>query len=875
MSDNKRKIMTENIPLLDDLIHYLKRLSVESVIKISNEADKYETLAMSTIAHRYLCAIDDSADFRLYTYRKEELLAVGLPANIVEKAYSDLSFVPDIYRPVLLKNKKKEIIDFYEEHNLYYKTLNGQPEKLEDEIYLESSMIPDMIHIESFDIPLHLYSDVECDLLYHYGIIDQLKDMYGYKYLDYLGSKRISIYTARKAANFSLLYHPTDIPLEILNRFKDKLLLNRNYIETVVHTEAYKFNSDHYENFLCVLLLILTITDVLAEMPDMINKNEIFDLKMVRLIFDNYGIDFFDDIPFHYQLAMIKNLHKLIKFKSTTLNIIDICSIFGFDNIKVFKYYILKERRVDEYGRYITEYDDEWTIDNEQTYELKFIKVPLEENISKYINNKAHHIPYDTITRADKLWDGGADHDYIKQQLLRREFNYYYSKYMSIDVLNSITELSFQLSYFYNILFDDHNVEDRLLINIPILNTNKQFKLLDVLCFLYALGYKYRGKKDKIISDNTQIMQIMGFNFEQDMNLLAENIANKGYDIKDLGIEDWTNPQEILTIPQLLQVYTNNKKVYQHLVYCMDHAENKREYDVYKMVFDALMVTTNTNKIFKLPDGSTAPTYTEFLKHRSPHLYKIIEEINEIENMSEKKVKISNYINDIVFYLSEQINSKELNNIFSIFPTVSRDAIQGYVKTVINFFKSYKIDIDMINSILKFDDKLHSKIRILDDLIIQKILRIKDNVDMMDKFGKIISIFDIKDNFEMDDSVIILTMLLKKLLLDENIEIFEKISDFKTIVTFEDKAQFDEQYFMNTIMDLYSMVDINDFVKYIATFVHVDSIDIDDKVAIVKIDIKKMTILEEDMIKELVKYRSNFIFSSDIDIHDDMTISYI
>ena len=56
-------------------------------------------------------------------------------------------------------------------------------------------------------------------------------------------------------------------------------------------------------------------------------------------IFESNGVKYFKDIPLRYQIALVKNLNKLIKFKSTDKCIVDIISLFGFRNINAFKYY--------------------------------------------------------------------------------------------------------------------------------------------------------------------------------------------------------------------------------------------------------------------------------------------------------------------------------------------------------------------------------------------------------------------------------------------------------------------------------------------------------------------------------------------------------
>ena len=57
---------------------------------------------------------------------------------------------------------------------------------------------------------------------------------------------------------------------------------------------------------------------------------------------------------------MLKNLNLLLKYKSSTKNMIDICKLFGFSDVRVFNYYLFKERIKDSNtGEYIFDENNE------------------------------------------------------------------------------------------------------------------------------------------------------------------------------------------------------------------------------------------------------------------------------------------------------------------------------------------------------------------------------------------------------------------------------------------------------------------------------------------------------------------------------------
>ena len=86
-----------------------------------------------------------------------------------------------------------------------------------------------------------------------------------------------------------------------------------------------------------------------------------------------------------------------------------------------------------------------------------------------------------------------------------------------------MTALAFQVSYFYNMLFDNLYSEDHLTLEIPYIKVGHKFKFMDVICYLFALMYYYNGIKDNIMYSPTQILYIKGYNFDSDLNKIMDD----------------------------------------------------------------------------------------------------------------------------------------------------------------------------------------------------------------------------------------------------------------------------------------------------------------------------------------------------------------
>lgn len=525
----------------------------------------------------------------------------------------------------------------YKETNNYYRTYIGLPPMTKDGfVYKDTltstydalsgtyinfgdkfiNMIPSGIYPE-----LHWRSSELCEfdaydvsILLEYGVIDayleecDTSDPMRYRYLSYLGDRKLDIYICRKADAFDLISVPVVDNTAVRKKFIDKYAINRSYIMHNIYSDAYKFQSDYYNKFIIVFALTNTVMDVLTEIPRFIINKEIFDSRSIKCLFESNGIPYYSEIPVKYQRAMLQNMNTLIKYKSSTKNMIDICSLFGFDDIRVFRYYLLKERvkdsntgayvfskdydmtydlnelyvidpngehndlsgvhysklleyrnyREDKYAHTILVRDDQNQIyekkvindgidcyikdpnndvfiplrqtdyftkikENIPAVELKFVKVPADGVLTDYKNDADYIVPYKDIVKDDDTWTGGLSDSYVENKIKDYNFNASLTKYISVETVTEMTELTFQVSFFYNMLFDNLYSEEWLTVEIPYIKANYKFKFMDIVCYLFALMYLYNELEDTIMYSPTQILYIKGYNFDESLNAVLQD----------------------------------------------------------------------------------------------------------------------------------------------------------------------------------------------------------------------------------------------------------------------------------------------------------------------------------------------------------------
>ena len=665
-------------------------------------------------------------------------------------------------------------------------------------------------------------TQAEVTILDKYGVLDKMinEDPVNREYMRHLGKKSIDYYTARRANRFDALYIPTINSESIQKMYKDRLDANKFYVLRTIYSEAYKYDSDYYDNFIAILIVIITMVDIISRVQEFIARKEIFDIRSVQYIFKSYGVPFFENIPLKYQIAMVKNLHTLLKYKSTSKCMVDICSLFGFSNIKIFKYYILRDRKIDlSTGEYLERFNEDGTEDIDSEYELKFLKLPLEDDVDEYVGKGTNYIDYDEITEMDPKWDGGLDHDQVKSDILKNEFNINRTKYISIDTINEIAKMSAQQSYFFNFLYDNVEMEDMVKVRIPYIDPSAEFKLADIFTLLTSLSYQYNGIKDTIMDTQSKVLYVNGFNFKADLATLAEEIGPKIVNgiLIDAGSTIHAREQlsnfEVPTSPipsfnEMMNIFINNMKVRDELIKGMQEADNLKVYKVYEKLYNALMTVELTMDHFKNPetgdfyrDADGDATYSEYLKHEDPSLYSILLDIENFDDEASKNQYIGNLIDSVVYALEEYIDSDEFSALFSNLPIMSSEAVKQYIATVINFYKSYKVDFLGLNTLYILDDKNEGYIRLIDDLLFNRYYDKNEFLSVVDRIADSMVDMTKEEKMELKEKIYRSTNWIESLDLDEIIKLDDKISRNLVTLSLYSVIQFNEDYIIKEITE--------------------------------------------------------------------------
>lgn len=427
--------------------------------------------------------------------------------------------------------------------------------------------------------------------------------------------------------------------------------------------------------------------------------------------------------------------------------------------------------------------------DNQKNYDLMFVKVPLTEDIDTYIKSSTNYIDYDTLTYGDPLWDGEYPHQDIKNQILDLDFSYTRTKFISIDNIERMANIMLDMPYFFGILFDDVRLEERLTLKLPSVKANKNFKLNDTFVFLNTMTFEYNGLDDNILKTVTQMLYVKGFNFRADITALQSWIVNKmAYPIEDTRLREFIVPRtSLLNYNQLLNLFNTDMEIYEFVTHSMYMADNKHIYDIFKKIYDCCMRREYSKEFYQIADGTgvIADTYSDYLKYRDRDLYNLIMEVRAITDESTKKARILEIMDNVIRSIDDYIDTDEYRFIFAKYPGSNTDAIKRYVELMINFFKSYKVELTGINTIYTFDDKFENMIRPIDEIsnysqyIKDEYIIIKDSIINR-------GYMTLKDYAKIKEKIYIDTYWMLNRAYDDRVEIRDKIVDLLIHLTLKD-----------------------------------------------------------------------------------------
>ena len=835
-------------PMANIYKDYIKILN-SMTIKYSYLAEKNETFETKKAADGYIEAMEGNDHF--FTYHdytvneldKAEIYDYRIRDDVLK---GKLDSVPKDKQEVLLKLRRQRTIDNYEEQNEYYRMLNGYPplSTKPKDIHYITTEIANAYKIDK-SIPIHRMQDYYngqkegegdriINLIDGLGIIKRLQENFPEEtYLKYIGSNRIDLIKARKAKNFEILaLNKANIRATVYDAFVEMYGKCREYFANTIFNPSFRPFFDYYDNFIAMCIMVMTTQQLIMEQIPFEVRRNFFDIYGVQMLYSAYNIPYDLDIDEETQNNIVRNLNLIIQHKATDKVIYDIGSILGFNNLLVYKYYLAKEHRYDIYGVPIFKYKEQFNNDTgemetvpdyEAMYDIYFQKEELRNNdFIETFNSNINRADYEEITTGDPFW-------WEDQNLYHRkwdvDYNFVETKYLSLGLSYSMTNIIFENILLLNLLIDQSNALSDVKLSVPKILDGVEVPIFDLVILLICLIAKKHHLTGEIISIPTQVIDVL--DYLQNVNGGEEYLVDTfGFDFRwllsDEGIEATNELKELLgeedaklfsqyisilsidsnatveeKIDTLNKMYANIKNLYEFLELKMTACADKDLYYALKHMYQAVFYSKEMKSLFTITGKTTgfqrtAKNYFEFLYYYNPKLYSAIFKFDEeeaynqyLESIAPSTITYDEFMEkvekgeidckydnlqvdemsgnakiseDTIYYYINHIISRFKSIIDGInFLYLENDAatpLQELLMKLVEFAKSFTVDMLNLDIIYVFDMKNENLIRLIDLVnYINKLIGVDEiyNISHSDVIHGIIANLDVWSRLHLKD----------------------------------------------------------------------------------------------------------------------------
>ena len=693
---------------MDIFIRELKSMLTTVITKRTVLAKEQETLDTTKAAEMFIMVTEGLDDFSSYNnFEYSVYQKVGVPEPDIYKYRQDKNKIPFGLRSALIKFQRQYILSTYVEKNNYYRMLNGQPD-YEDTDFIYA---PENTLGVSTTIPIHQLTQSAIERLRAGGILDQLKAKYPTKkYLNYLGIYSIGIYKARTALNYEMLYCGSTNPVNIGLNFQHFYSNAREYYMNAIYNSNTAHGYEYYDNFIGLCIMVMAIQRLFASIFEQGITRDFYDVQLVRYLFDSYSIPFIEDMTLDQMKLLAKNLNIFLKYKSSNKVIFDLCSIFGFSNVNVYKYLLVRDHvKSSSTGKpifpttTISNGDGTYSTvpDYELMYDIYFEKVNIKtKDMSAALVDKSNTVDYKSMTTGDIYW---VDDEELRDRLYTAGMNYIESKYLSMDILFRITEMMYEICHFFRMVIDNNSEFRKIYVSIPKVSGLPQ-DLYSVIIFLCAMFCKRYGFTGEVPMKPASIAYVYGFNFHTDLAKLANDILESKY-IDDDVVKYLLNFQ-VTSNKDVDRIYGNIKALKDFCTEQMAATKDIEVYRAYKALYKSALVVEDKEEMYTKEDGTVAETYFDLLKSISPELYAFVEKFDTTDAKNTEEIMIH------VLYRLEDLSER----LKYLHTAVDSNALIRVLVRLIRFFKSYTVDLSHCGILYLFDDRFLNMLKILDGI---------------------------------------------------------------------------------------------------------------------------------------------------------------
>ena len=475
----------------------------------------------------------------------------------------------------------------------------------------------------------------------------------------------IPYFVSRLAKDLEIIKEPGYYNDTILSEFKNTYMKVLKFFFATIYSVAMESDVG-YRNFCKMSMVTMTILNIINQKCSSPFNTTTMDEYTVDNFLYSFGINVFSKLPLKYKRKLVGNINTLISDKGSTNVFFDILNIFDFQNIDIYKYFLIKQSSSDV---------------NDVSDDVRFAIVNInEKSLNAAIKKDTAIIrSFEEVTGLDEYW--GAS----KAEITSKDFSHIDTKYFSLEA--------------------SYDLFERTSVSNTVFSYLKQIKITKPLLNDLFVNIDFIGEVPIMLQDVIDMVTLLVLDT---YNLPDQIILNPSGLIQSYSVPT-SNSSAIIQNNLKPYIYRANKNI--SLIYfnagllhntymknlLLSNIKNETNAKAFKKVIAAYRknVITPTSNMSTYYKGFN--TYYTYLKSVNTDITDYIDSVRANGTTSKAILELI----DVIALYSKQLSL-----------TVSSDTIIGLIdilKLIIEVFKSYTVSLQSVSVITTAKEKTFFK----------------------------------------------------------------------------------------------------------------------------------------------------------------------
>lgn len=733
--------MASTAKLVDHRLQIMYRLLNNLVVKQEHRAneDPNEPVYAQEF-EAYMAALEQSDTLYDYQGKVNEVLLryykPDLTNDEIAEIQNDFRYFYSIFtfeeQLKLMTELRKDRLLAYVEGNKYYRMLMGVPPLGTDP--------GDFVYYKGVAVHTMSYGDIL--KLKRSGALDVLiTENPDAEYLNYI-DKRINLIEARRARQFEVLWSPktdeANTYREMYN--KERRVWMQTYHQTYL-TESTDFNEAIELTTIKMRAIIYYFINIYTT-P--LGKTS-FTREESEDLYKMYGLTFPQNMPDSYRNATTYVLNYLVMYKGTNY-VLEYIAKKIFSGLNLYKYFVRRRRKPGVIERPGMKYDELYDVEfilkpfrainpyddienqKEKTYltedekmRRNFTNIEYEEPSYKQKEDKKMILTYDEVKKLDPRW---SDSEALKKRVFEEPFSYIESKYLGIDNILDLNNVSIGLSVVHRYFLHHRDILKKF--ELTYQSTGYTTNFWDLWVFYnamvtYSMGrYLLKDFKDERIDPRPgdvvdRVDKMLGFiTIKTHPTIRMYWLIVMAQYPHETKLEEF--PEAANSDTDFLQLMINTDKAIglaRFVDSVLIKARNHVEVNMILAVYRHVRIMSKEPEAYNTISTVEGQSFVDYLEKYAPELYVFYEQLQD-QGPDAMLLEIDNCTQFMINILQHLDENQDLPDLLDVLYNINMmyGGISKYLLYILKLFKAWRVEFISEGLLLNYNENYNYQVNV-------------------------------------------------------------------------------------------------------------------------------------------------------------------